>query len=450
MNITLIAPKMSLRPMDSEYKRLLAPSLALLTVANLTPEEHTVTLEDENVKPLSFNLNGKRPDLVGINVNVDTSARAYAIAKRYRAAGVPVVLGGIHASACPEEGLHFADAVCVGEAEEIWHKILRDTEKGKLEGKYYHRFPTVEGRIVGPRRDLLKNSPYLYSNIVCASRGCPHHCNFCYNSCDYVHPYYRPRPVDTVIREIKAMGTKHVMFVDDNLLGDPRWTKDLVSMLQPLGLTWHAAVSANIGKHPELIDAMAASGCRSVFIGFETLNESTITGVKKRQNKVETYNETIAMIHERGIMVNASMVFGFDADTPQVFPDTLNWLIRNKVETLTSHILTPYPGTKLYQQWDKEGRIDDYDWRNYNTSNVVFQPKGMSKKELRDGYLWIYRKFYSTRNIIRRLPKEPGVRMPYLLFNFGYRKFGKITSQVSRLGGMHTIGAMAGRLSYGI
>jgi radical SAM superfamily enzyme YgiQ (UPF0313 family) len=438
---------MSLRPMDSEFKRRLSPSIALLVVAALTPAGHEVSIEDENTQPLGL---GDRPDLVGITVNVDTSARAYEIAAAYRARGIPVVLGGIHPSAFPEEAEQHADAVCIGEAEEVWGRILGDAQARRLQNRYYNGRPTNLAKTPMPRWDLLDRANYLYNNIVCASRGCPFRCEFCYNSADYVHQGYRTRPIRHVVEEIQRLGTRHVMFVDDNLIGNPRWTRTFVRAIRPLGLKWNAAVSANIGAFPNLLDEMKESGCQSLFIGFETINQDAIRSVRKHQNHVDTYERLIHDLHRRGIMVNASLVFGFDHDGPDVFRQTLDWLLRNRVETMTAHILTPYPGTALFRRLLAEGRITDLDWGHYNTSRVVYAPKLMTAEELREGYLWIYRRFYSLRNILRRMPQDREQRLPFLLFNLGYRKFGRVASWVAQRGLMSRVGRLARRLSYGI
>lgn len=447
MHIKLISPRMSLRPMDSEYKRVLSPSISLLVLASLTPPEHTVAIEDENVGDLNLD---DSPELVGISVNVDTSRRAYDIATHYRSRGIPVVLGGIHASACPEEALQYGDAVCVGEAEEVWLKILSDASLGFLSGEYYNRNPTNLAATPLPSWHLVDRNAYLYTCIVCASRGCPFACDFCYNSCEYVHNCYRNRPVAHVVEEIKRLGTRQVMFIDDNFIGNPAWVREFIKAIKSMNLTWHCAVSTNVGQHLDLLDEMAESGCRSLFIGFESINGTSIAGVNKTQNKVERFETLIREIHKRDIMVNASMVFGFDDDHPDLFERTLAWLIVNKVETMTGHLLTPYPGTRLYQRLLEEGRIIDFDPPHYNTSHVVFRPKHFSPEELREGYLWIYDQFYSIPSILKRLPETRRRQVPFLLFNLGYRRFGKATSLVARMGLMGWCGRLARRLSYGI
>jgi radical SAM superfamily enzyme YgiQ (UPF0313 family) len=433
--------------MDSEFKRILSPSLSLLIVASLTPGEHDVHIDDENVRPLDFD---PAADLVGITVNVNTSPRAYQIADRYRSLGVPVVIGGIHASACPDEASQHADAVCIGEAEMLWPAILSDAIQGRLQPTYQCPTASPLHLTPQPRWDLLDRSAYLYTSIMTASRGCCFQCDFCYNSCDYVHQQYRNRPVDSVLREIDALPTRQVMFIDDNFIGDPAWVRDFLERIRGKDLIWHAAVSTNIGRHPDILDGMAATGCRSLFIGFESINGRALHSVRKHQNRTQDFVRTISEIHRRGIMVNASMAFGFDQDHPDVFERSLDWLVRNKVETLTAHILTPYPGTRLHKRLLAENRITDFDASHYDTAHAVFTPRHMTPEQLESGYLRFSRAFYSFRNIRRGLPDDPRMRIPYLLFNLGYRKFGKITSLVGRFGLMNRIGRLARSLSYGI
>lgn len=448
MKIKLISPRMTLRPMDSEFKRRMSPSLSLLIIAALTPPEHEVYIEDENTGRLDIN---DSPGLVGITCNVDNSARAYEIAAAYRKRGIPVVLGGIHPTACPEEAGRHADSVCIGEAEDVWAGIVDDAAHGRLMKIYWSDDPPETCLIPAPRWELIDRSNYLYTGIVAASRGCPFSCEFCYNSGGYVHKGWRARPVEDVIRDIRLANRKHIMFIDDNIIGNPTWTREFVRAIKPLKLTWHAAVSANIGMMPGLLDEMRESGCETLFIGFETINEDSITETSKVQNDTSRYDKTIREIHDREIMVNASMAFGFDHDTPDVFDRTLAWLIENRIETMTGHILTPYPGTKLYKRLMTEGRITDMDLRNYNTSNVVFTPKNMTAEQLRAGYMGMYDKLYSWGNILRRMPENRRQRAAYLMFNLAYRKYGRLTSTIaSGMGMMGRFGEMLSKVSYGI
>jgi len=250
-----------------------------------------------------------------------------------------------------------------------------------------------------------------------------------------------------VINDIKAIGARHILFIDDNFIGNPKYTHELLSEINGMNLVWSAAVTTNILDFPYLLDLMAETGCRSLFIGFESINTASLESVNK-DNKVTKYEALVDAIHSRGIMINASMVFGLDGDDKDVFRRTLDWLVKMRIETLTSHILTPYPGTVLYRSMDATGRIIDYDLGKYSTSNVVFKPVGMSAEILSEGYRWMYRQFYSYKNIIRRFPKSKIQRKPYLLFNLFYRKFGRFTSIISRIVPMRILGKLAAKISY--
>jgi radical SAM superfamily enzyme YgiQ (UPF0313 family) len=447
MLIKLIQPRMTMRPMDSIMKPRMAPSLGLLTLATLTPPEHQIVLQDENVRRLTL---GDSPDLVAITANVDNALRAYGIAAKYRDRGIPVVGGGIHISSVPGEALQHFDAICVGNAENLWPTIVADAAAGTLK-PVYQGPRTLEGTDIPiPKRDLFANGDYLYSNTISASRGCPFKCEFCYNSCPYVDYSIVNRPVPDVLAEIKTLGTRHVMFIDDNLIGNPDWTWEFLHALQgaDLHLKWNGAVSVDLVKDLRLLDLMAETGCNSLFIGFESINEKALSEVGKRQNQVDMYNHLIAEIHKRGIMVNASLVFGLDHDDAGMFKATMDWLVANKIETMTGHIMTPYPGTVLYKRLVSQSRIIDWDYAHYNTANVVYQPLLLSPEELQKGYLWMYKEFYSLKNIWRRMPESKRQRIPYLLFNFAYRKFGKVTALLARVGLLGWLGRVARRLSY--
>lgn len=445
--IKLISPRMSLRPMDSAFKRVLSPSLSLVTIATLTPKNSRVWIEDENITKLDTS---DKPDIVGLTVNVDTSERAFEIAAIYREKGAAVIFGGIHASANPELMLKHCDSVVVGEAENVWQELIDDFRNGRLKPLYRYEGVTDLSRTPIPDWKYVKRNKYLYHNIIVTSRGCPFKCDFCYNSDKYISSPYRNRPIESVLKEIDALETKQVMFIDDNFIGNIEWTRQLVGHMKEKGLTWHAAVSTNIYHHKELIDDFAASGCKSLFIGFESIVEESIASVSKRQNKIREYEQQITLLHSKGIMVNASLVFGFDHDRPDVFHKTLDWLVKNKIETMTAHILTPYPGTVLYKRLLAEGRITDFDTSRYNTSNVVFQPKQITADELKAGYTWLYREFYSLKNIVRRKPDNPKIVKPYFLFNLCYRKYGKFTSLFGKIGIMNALGKLARKISYGI
>ena len=442
MRILLIQPKMNKRPMDTDLKTRMAPSLALLTLMNISPAEHEIILLNENIEHIDFS---RTVDLVGITVTLDVMPRAKAIAEAFRMRGVPVVAGGIHVTCFPEGCLPYFDAICVGPAERVWARIITDARERRLLREYRDMEGFCGHEVVPPLYHFAGNGKYLYTNVVTTSRGCPNRCAFCYNSCQ--NRMYITRPVSDVVKDIRSLGTRHVLFIDDNFIGNPGYTRDLVAEITPLKLIWSAAVTARILEYPDLLGLMAQSGCQSLFIGFESINTESLESVNK-DNKVSLYERLVDAIHSHGIMVNASMVFGLDGDDQSTFMRTLEWLVKMRVETLTSHILTPYPGTELYRRMEAAGRIHEHDLTKYNTAHVVFKPANMTAEELYKGYRWIYSSFYSIKNIIRRFPTNKKQRVPYLLFNLFYRKFGKLTSALSRVVPMRTLGRIAAKFSY--
>lgn len=445
MKIKLIQPAMLPRPMDTKLKARMSPSLALLTIANLTPKEHEIIIENENVEKINFD---EPVDLVAITVTVDVMNRAIEISKEFQNRGITVVAGGIHITANPEAAAPNFDVISVGMAERIWTKILKDKENNSLK-KIYYDMENIEGKeIISPNYGIIDNKKYLYTNIISTSRGCPFRCDFCYNSCKNMLETYINRPIEHVIKDIKALKTKHVMFIDDNFIGNPQWTKKLLKEIKPLNLKWNAAVTSNIVDMPELLDEMKVSGCQSLFIGFESINSKAVEGVHKVQNNVNRYEKLVEEIHKRGIMINASFVFGLDADDVSIFKSTLEWIVKNKIETVTSHILTPYPGTKLYSSLLEENRIVDYNLSNYNTAHVVYKTKNMTAEELYNGYIWIYKEVYTFKNIMKRLPKAKKQWIPFLAFNFFYRKFGKFTELLCDVVSFKNIGGFFRWLAY--
>jgi len=444
MNILLIQPKMRRRPMDTDLKLRMAPPLGLLTIVTLLRDRHTVTLVNENIEEIDYDVPA---DLVGISVTVDALPRAMEISRQFRKRRIPVVAGGIHITTAyrtiPADAF---DVLCIGAAEGTWPGIAEDAECGKLKKIYRCQRPLTGTDIVSPAYDAVDREQYLYCNVVHTNRGCPFRCDFCYNSA--AERGYVNREIDDVIADIQAVNSRHIMFIDDNFAGNPVWLREFLRRITPMKLKWNAAVSINTVRDTELLDLMKASGCQGLFIGFESISPESIGTVHKTQNRVEQYEEIIREIHVRGIMINASFVFGLDGDTPETFRKTLDWIVRNRIETVTSHILTPYPGTALYDRMKAEGRLLTDDLSLYNTAHVVFRPRGMTEQELYDGYLWMYRQIYSWKNILRRVPENPEQRAAYFLFNLVYRKYGAVTDALCRRITYKRIGYLAEKLSH--
>ena len=441
----LIQPKMKMRPMDTTLKTRMSPSLGLLTVATAIRDESEIKLINENVgDKIDFDEN---VDLVGITVTVDTLPRAIEIARRFRERGVKVVAGGIQITCCPESARGYFDVLSIGYAEGTWPDIIKDYENGILKEEYTCIKITPD-EILSPAYDLLDHRKYLYVNVVSASRGCPFKCEFCYNSAKNIRNSFVNRYIEDVISDIKTLKRKHIMFIDDNFIGNPKWTRDFLERIKPLKIKWNAAVSANVADIPGMLDLMKESGCQGLFIGFESLSEGSIKTAQKGQNNVAKYEWIISEIHKRGIMINASFVFGLDDDDESTFHHTLEWIVENKIETVTSHILTPYPGTAQHKRMHEEGRITSYEQEKYTTSEVVYTPKKLTPERLKAGYLKIYKDIYSFRNILKRMPDYQ--RWGYLLFNFAYRKYGRLTEKICEMIGYNRIGYICEKLSFNL
>ncbi|MEK7829268.1 MAG: radical SAM protein, partial [Deltaproteobacteria bacterium] len=361
--------------------------LNLPTIAALTPTDWDVEILDARVKPVDYDA---KADLVGITGFTAEMPGAYEIADNFRKKGVKVVMGGVHVSALPDEALQHADAVVIGEAELVWHKLLLDFERGELKQKYKADKLCDMKNMVIPTRGLLDKGMYSGFYTLQATRGCPFNCDYCAVTAFFGHEF-RTRPVDEVIEEITGFGSKKFFFMDDNIVGRPRYAKELFQKLIPLKVTWGSQASITMAKDPELLNLYARSGGRYAFIGFESLSQKSLENLHKGWNSAKDYKEAIKKIHDAGINIIGSFVFGLDEDNSSVFKTTFDFIMETNMDAAQFHILTPLPGTVTYSLLEKEGRIIDRDWARYHTGEVVFQPKGMTVEELQNGYYWIFR-----------------------------------------------------------
>jgi len=420
MKILLISPDLVgsiFRYRRSEVRTFSFPRLTLPMLAALTPPEHSVRLVDESVEDIDFEAEA---DLVGISLLTFLAPRGYEIADRFRKRGTKVVLGGIHASAFPEEALQHADSVVIGEAEETWPTLLQDFERGQLKRVYKaDQRPSLTG-LPRPRLDLLRRKGYLNSNCVQATRGCPFGCDFC-SVTNFFGNSYRLRPVEEVVAEVASLPGNFI-FVDDNIAGNRAYARKLFSALIPLGKLWGSQCNLSLAEDRELLALTAKSGCTHMFIGIETVSQDNLKGLGKSFNKVSRYEDLIARFHDQGILVNAGMIFGMDDDDDSVFPSTIEFLEKNRVELTLFNILTPVPGTRLYARLEEEGRIIDRDWSHYDGRHVVFQPKKMSPDTLRDGFYWAYHRLYTTRSVLTRVHKRSQRLIPTYFMNFAYKR----------------------------
>jgi radical SAM superfamily enzyme YgiQ (UPF0313 family) len=392
--------------------------LSLTTVAALTPADWDVTIHDARTGPVNPDL---KPDLVGITGITSEMPSAYAVADSFRLQGVPVVMGGVHVSAMPDEALVHADAVVIGEAEPVWARLLKDFKTGSMKKKYNGSLCDMRDMVV-PRRDLLDRNMYSSGfNTLQATRGCPFACSYCTVTAFFGNEF-RTRPVEQVIEEVSAFDTRDFFFMDDNIVGRPAYARELFEKLMPLGKTWGSQASITLAKDPELLRLYAASGGRYAFIGFESLSQKNLNNMKKGWNSSGNYAEAVKKIHAAGVEVVASFVFGLDDDDRSVFQNTYDFITENGISAAQYHILTPLPGTATYRQMEDEERITERDWSKYHTGEVVFTPTGMTQKELLDGYHWIFKKTYSVGNIIARSFRTPRGIARRVAANMSYRR----------------------------
>jgi radical SAM superfamily enzyme YgiQ (UPF0313 family) len=393
--------------------------LSLPTVAALTPPDWEVEIHDARAIPVDLD---KKVDLVGITGFSAEMPSAYGIADGFRKKGVKVVMGGIHVSALPEEALEHADSVVVGEAEPVWEELLEDFKNGGLKPIYRGKRLVDMPDMPIPRRDLLDRKMYVSCfNTIQATRGCPFDCDFCIVTA-FFGKTFRTRPVEEVIEEIKGFDTRDFFFLDDNITGKPAYAKELFKALIPLKRTWGAQTTINLARNEELLSLYAKSGGKYAYIGFETLSEKNLKKMNKSWNSREGYREYVKRIHKAGINIIGSFILGLDEDGPSVFKDTLDFIMDTGIDAAQFHVLTPFPGTRLYERLESEGRITDREWAKYHLGEVVFEPKGMTSDELQQGYWWIYRENYSIWNILRRCFRRPGGIGFRLVINMAYRK----------------------------
>ena len=400
MKIKIIAPKW---PLHSIWSRLYFkfPYLSTAVLGALTPERHEVSIEDENLRPLDFS---DVPDLVCITVMTPLALRAYEIADEYRRRGAKVVMGGFHATWCPEEALTHADAVVVGEAEGVWNKVLADAEDGTLGGQYKADGRPKADVIPAARRELLDNKGYFFTNILQTTRGCPFDCKFCSVTAFYGGTY-RFRPVEEIEKEVLSFtkGAGFILFVDDNIVGNPAYAKRLFSMLKQHKRKWMSQASTTIVKDPELLKLASESGCHGLFMGFESLTQENLDMMGKKMNTLQNYADVISKIHDHGIGVHGSFIFGYDHDDKSVFDKVLDFTRKVRLDAAFMPVLTPFPGTGIYRQLEDEGRIINRDWSLYDMEHVVFRPKNMTPEELQEGHDRANREFYSWGNIWKRI-----------------------------------------------
>ena len=419
-------------PFWRPIKYSLFPPLGLATLAAYLDPDVEISLQDEHVEKLDLN---DKADLVVIQVYITNAYRAYQIADDYRRRGAYVVLGGLHVTSLPDEAAPHADTIFLGPGEHTFPEFLRDFASGTPQRRYESSVRTLEG-LPPIRRDLIQRHRYLVPNSIVVSRGCPHHCTFCYKDAFFAggRTFYT-QLVDDALAEIARLPGRHLYFLDDHLFGNSRFARDLFRGMRGMGRVFQGAATVDSILRDDLIEVAAAAGLRSLFVGFETLSSRGLEGAGKRQNLGRNYSEVVRRLDSLGIMINGSFVFGLDGDEPDVFRRTVDWAVQAGITTSTFHILTPYPGTALFAEMATRNRIETRNWDLYDTRHVVYRPSCMSPDELKRGYDWAYESFYRWGSILKAASAHKSAKhsLKHFFYSAGWKKFERAWDLVIRI-----------------
>jgi len=409
-------------PFWRPIKYSLFPPLGLATLAAYLSEDDEAEIIDQHVQKLDLD---DSPDVVAIEVYITNAYRAYKIADHYRKRGALVILGGLHVTSLPDEASEHADAIFLGPAEESFPRFLEDLRKNRVLKRYFSKNRSLS--FIPPiRRDLIDRRLYLVPNSIVVTRGCPHHCNFCYKDAFFQGgKSFYVQQVDDALAEIDRLPGRHLYFLDDHLLGNRQFSRDLFHSMKGMSRIFQGAATVNSIIDGDLIEQAAEAGLRSLFVGFESLTEENLRHANKRQNLGQDYEQAIERLHGLGIMINGSFVFGLDGDDSSVFSRTVEWAVDRGTTTATFHIATPYPGTEFYKRLQDAGRITTRNWDLYDTRHVIFSPAKMSAQELGDGYEAAYKQFYEWKNIAKASLSHKTFKhqLKHFCYSSGWKKF---------------------------
>jgi radical SAM superfamily enzyme YgiQ (UPF0313 family) len=443
MKVKLILPSLTEAgsPFWRPIKYSLFPPLGLATLAAYLDPADTIDIIDEHVENLTLN---DEPNLVIIQVYITNAYRSYQIADYYRKRKIFVAMGGLHVTSLPEEAEQHADSIFLGPGEDTFPRFLLDFRFGNTAKRYYSTLRTLDNA-PPVRYDLIKRNLYLVPNSLVVSRGCPYHCDFCYKDSFYKggKSFYTYQ-VDKALAVIEKFPGKHLYFLDDHLFADEKFALSLFEGMKGMNKVFQAAGTVKSIVSGNLINKASEAGLRSLFVGFETLSLDSMKQTNKLHNVNYEYAHAIKRLHENNIMINASFVFGFDSDEKDVFKRTVDWSVNHSVTTATFHILTPYPGTRLYSSLIEKNRIVNWHWDLYDTRHAVFEPKNMSRSELEEGYWWAYKQFYNLPNIVNGALMHDSIwhGIKHLAYAIGWKKmepFWKIIINTGQLGRMRPL-----------
>jgi len=420
MKIILISPTTDDKRRTN--KGLMIPQLALYILKGLTPPEHEVKIIEEETEPIDLD---QECNLVGISCMTANAPRAYELCQEFKKRGKTVILGGVHPTILPDEALQHADCVVVGEAEGVWEILLNDFRNNELKRKYYNPTPDL-GKYVPKDFSRIIKKRLFHLVPIMTTRGCPYNCDFCCVT-NLFGKKMRHIPIENVVRDIQESGGKNFMFLDDNIIGHPQYAKALFTAIKPLKISWVGQASVSLlVRDGTLMKLAAESGCKALFFGIESVSEEQLKSMHKAIKEIENLEIALKKIKKMGILIHASMVFGFDSDKKNIFDDTVQFLIKNKVSTVSFNILTPYPGTKVYEDLKKENRLTTTNWRYYDHNTVVFKPKNMTPYELQIGKFNARKKFYKRWSVLKRLSGNMYSPLIYFATNYGHMKQVKI------------------------
>jgi len=400
MRIALIRPSLGQRAGRRYRTPALLQPLALPILAALTPRQHQLTAIDERLEPVPFE---QAFGLVALSVCTFSARRGYEIAAEFRRRGVPVVMGGFHPTLLPDEAQQHADAIALGDAEGCWPQIVADAEAGRLAARYGDASSGPRAAIT-PDRSVLRGKRYLPMQVVEFNRGCHRRCEFCAVRAFYGGQCQR-RSVDDVVAELRALRPHRVFFADDNIAVNREALKQLLEQLIPLKLRWTSQADLRFADDPELLELARRSGCQSLVIGFESLDERNLKQMGKSWNRASSYHERLDRLRQAGILVYGTFVHGYDADGPDVFEKNLRFAVDERLFLANFNPLQPLPGTPLFARLAAEQRLPDPQWwlsRDYRWHDALFDPAGMSREQLSAGCCWAREQFHSSHAIAQR------------------------------------------------
>ncbi len=413
-----------------KQKRVYLPGLAFPLLANYIPAGWDLEVNLEVVDDINFESDA---DIVGIGAMGHAIFRAIDIAKEFRKRGKTVFMGGYMPSIVPWFIDAHCDGVIIGDAEISLSKLLRDFEStGKIERRYDNPLNDLSG-IPVPRYELLPKSKTGFMLPVQAGRGCPHLCSYCSIACVYKGKYLA-RPIEDVMRDVKRvkeLGYRHFYLLDDNIVSNPKFLEHLCAQIKPLKMLWASQCSMNLARNERLLKVVADSGCRILSLGIESISQEGLNKLNKTWVITAEHEKLLAKISGAGIIPATEMIIGTDSDTPDSIRETFRFVMRTQIPIPKFYILTPMPGSELYDQFRKDGRLLHEDYSRYTATNCVFKPANMTPDELDHMFWWLYKQVYTLPNIVRRtLLNKHFFSNPVLYFyafivNLTYRKFIK-------------------------